>query len=290
MGSPDRWIVPLVEAADCAEQLVGGKAAKLARLMGAGFPVPNGFCVTTKAYERFLAEADLAKYVAMELGRKSLDGMRWEEIWDAALRIRSEFLRAEVPGAIAQAIRLALADYVSDGAVAVRSSAPGEDSKHVSFAGLHESIVGVEGDDAVRQAVRTVWASLWSDAALLYRRELALDPVHSQMAVLVQEVKVAACSGVAFGRDPRDLQADCAIIEAVPGQCALLVDGAVDPDRWTLRRSSGSLIQWRPGSRGVTREEPLLEQADLEHLLDTLKRVEHLLAWPPDIEWTGQSA
>ena len=99
-------------------------------------------------------------------------------------------------------------------------------------------------------AVRTVWASLWSDAALLYRRELALDPRQSRMAVLVQEVEVEDCSGVAFGRDPRDPEADCAIIEAVPGQCALLVDGSVDPDRWTLQRSSGAVIQWRPGHRG----------------------------------------
>ena len=104
MGSRDPWIVPLAEAADCEDELVGGKTAKLAQLRRAGFPVPNGFCVTTRAYERFVAETGLAKYVAMELGRKSLDGMRWEEIWDTALRIRSEFLRAEIPDAVSEAI------------------------------------------------------------------------------------------------------------------------------------------------------------------------------------------
>jgi hypothetical protein len=106
----------------------------------------------------------------------------------------------------------------------------------VSFAGLHESIVGVEGDRAVLDAVRTVWASLWSDAALLYRRELSLDPHRSRMAVLVQAVELAERSGVAFNRDPRSLDADRAVIEAVPGPCALLVDGSVDPDRWILAR------------------------------------------------------
>lgn len=290
MGSRDPWIVPLTEAADCLDELVGGKAARLAELRRAGFPVPNGFCVTTRAYERFVAETGLAKYVAMELGRKSLDGMRWEELWDAALRIRSQFLRTEIPDAVSEAVVRALADFVGHSAVAVRSSAPGEDSRQASFAGLHESVVGVEGAGAVRDAVRTVWASLWSDAALLYRRELSLDPERSRMAVLIQEVKVEDCSGVAFGRDPRDPQADRALIEAVPGQCALLVDGSVDPDRWTLKRSSGALIQWRAGNRGTERQEPLLEQADLEHLLDTLNRVEDLFAWPPDVEWTGRSA
>ena len=104
MGAQDQWIVPLGEAASCQQDLVGGKAAKLAQLVRAGFPVPNGFCVTTRAYERFVAETGLADCVAIELGRKSLDGMRWEEIWDTALRIRSEFLRTEIPEAMAEAI------------------------------------------------------------------------------------------------------------------------------------------------------------------------------------------
>ena len=215
--------------------------------------------------------------------------MRWEELWDAALRIRSAFLRAGVPDTIAAQIRRALADHVGDGAVAVRSSAPGEDSQQRSFAGLHESIVGVQGDRAVLDAVRTVWASLWSDAALLYRRELSLDPNRSRMAVLVQAVELADCSGVAFNRDPRSPDADCAVIEAVPGPCALLVDGSVDPDRWILTRTSGELVEWRPGRRGSDEDTPLLDARDLEHLLGVLSRIETLFAWPPDVEWTGRA-
>jgi pyruvate,water dikinase len=270
--------------------LVGGKAAKLARLMRAGFAVPGGFCITTGAYEQFVIENGLAACLAMELGRKSLGNMRWEELWDAALRIRSEFLRADVPRSISAEIRRALAEHAGENAVAVRSSAPGEDSRHMSFAGLHESVVGPRGVSAVLDAVRTVWSSLWSDAALLYRRELALDPKRSRMAVLVQQVKVADCSGVAFGRDPRNPHADCVLVEAVPGQCALLVDGSVDPDRWTLQRSTGQLIEWRPGNRGRESQSPLLEQRDLTTLLDAVQRVEDLFAWPPDVEWTGRSA
>ncbi len=67
-------------------------------------------------------------------------------------------------------------NYVGDSAVAVRSSAPGEDSRHVSFAGLHESIVGVQGGRAVLDAVRTVWASLWSDAALALSSRAGVGP------------------------------------------------------------------------------------------------------------------
>jgi len=68
----------------------------------------------------------------------------------------------------------------------------------LSFAGLHESIVGVKGDRAVLDAVRSVWASLWSDAALLYRRELSLDPHRSRMAVLVEAARRRAIGDDGF--------------------------------------------------------------------------------------------
>jgi pyruvate,water dikinase len=289
VGSRSSCIVRLADAAGAGDGLVGGKAARLGALIQAGFQVPRGFCITTRAYEQFIAEAGLSRHLEMELGRKPLDAMRWEELWDAALRIRSTFLRADVPETIAAQIRRALADHVGDVAVAVRSSAPGEDSQQLSFAGLHESIVGAKGDRAILDAVRTVWASLWSDAALLYRRELSLDPNRSRMAVLVQAVELADRSGVAFNRDPRSPDADRAVIEAVPGPCALLVDGAVDPDRWTLERTSGALIEWRPGHRASDDGGPLLGAQDLAHLLGVLRRIETLFAWPPDVEWTGRS-
>ena len=198
-------------------------------------------------------------------------------------------LRAKMPETISAEIRRVVAEMGSR-AYAVRSSALGEDSAGVSFAGLHESVVGVMGEQGVIEAVRQVWASLWSDAALLYRRELSLDPTRSRMAVLVQEVIVEDRSGVAFGRDPRNLETDCAIIEAVPGQCALLVDGAVDPDRWILRRDSGELVQWRPGIRDEAESAPLLKMEDLGRVLDLLGCVEKLFGWPPDVEWTGRSS
>ena len=99
----------------------------------------------------------------------------------------------------------------------VRSSAPGEDAEDISFAGLHESVVGVRGREALLEAVRIVWSSLWSDAALLYRRELGLDPSRSNMAVLVQELVIRDRSGVAFARDPRRPDREVMVVEAVPG-------------------------------------------------------------------------
>lgn len=86
----------------------------------------------------------------------------------------------------------------------VRSSAPGEDSRRTSFAGLHASFVNVAGLQAVLEHLKLVWASLWSDAALLYRRELGLDVRTSAMAVLIQEMVAGDRSGVAFGQNPQE--------------------------------------------------------------------------------------
>lgn len=283
-------LIPLREMAALGTSLIGGKAQRLAQLAKAGFRTPQGFCITTEAYWIFLERNHLAPVIQMELGRKPLDEMRWEEIWDAALRIRSAFLAAPLPIELVEQVSAALAMDAPDTRWAVRSSAPAEDAEGCSFAGLHESRVDLVGSEAVLDAVRVVWASLWSDAALLYRRELALDPTRSAMAVLVQQMIRADCSGVAFARDPRAPERDRAIVEAVPGACSDLVDGAVDPDRWTLSRPSGSVLEWRPGSRGAPDQpEPLLEVADLTTLMRSLLEVEALFGWAPDLEWTGRN-
>ncbi len=281
-------IVALAQAGDCEDDRVGGKARTLGRLIDAGYRVPAGFVIDTRAYTSFVHSAGLAAMIQMELGRKPLASMRWEEIWDAALRIRAAFLGAAIPPAIADAIRDAHAK-LSRGSVAVRSSAPGEDSSDRSYAGLHESLVGVENADALLDAVRIVWASLWSDAALLYRRELQLDVAHSRMAIVVQEFITASVSGVGFGVDPRRPEADREVVEAVPGLCEDLVSGAVDPDRWILKRSSGEIVEWRAGDRHDDTAQPILERADLETLHQILRSVESFLGRPPDVEWTGRS-
>ncbi len=289
MDPGSSWLIPLRETADLGTGLIGGKARRLAELAKAGFRTPEGFCITTEAYRSFLERNHLAPVIQMELGRKPLDEMRWEEIWDAALRIRSSFLAAPLPVELVEQVSAALAKGASDTPWAVRSSAPVEDAEGCSFAGLHETRLDLVGSEAVLAAVRVVWASLWSDAALLYRRELGLDPTRSAMAVLVQRMIRADCSGVAFGRDPLAPERDRALVEAVPGACSDLVDGSVDPDRWTLSRTSGSILEWRPGSRGAPGEpEPLLEAADLRALMRTLVEVESLFGWSPDLEWTDR--
>lgn len=289
MDSVTSFIIPLAEAAGTDEKIIGGKAAKLAKLNQAGFRTPAGFCITIGAYQQFIRANRLDEKIKFELGRKSFDSMRWEEIWDAALRIRSAFQLAEIPIDINTQILNALEKLGPRKTLVVRSSAPKEDSAAASFAGLHESYVGVKGEQGLLDAVRSVWASLWSDAALLYQRELGLDPMHSAMAVMVQELIGENISGVAFGADPRNPAADQSIIEAVPGLCRDLVDGVLDPDRWILKRSTGEVTAMQPGKREEDKSQlPLLQADDVQRIYHALQGIEHLFGWHPDMEWTGR--
>ena len=157
MGARQRFVISLAEVRDTDEPLVGGKAARLATLSRAGFAVPDGFCLTIEAYQRFLTSAHLGDMIRMELGRKAFGDLRWEEIWDASLRIRSAFAAAAVPAEIASEIADAMGGFPLETHWAVRSTAPGEDSSQRSFAGLHESYLGAMAFTSVLDAVHLVW-------------------------------------------------------------------------------------------------------------------------------------
>lgn len=121
MGTGIEWLIPLAQAADCDERWIGGKAAKLAQLTRAGFRIPNGFVITTHAYEHWVERQDLARLIRMELGRKPFASMRWEEIWDVALRIRAACLAAPIPPSLSQAIVAAVEVLGTGKPLAVRS-------------------------------------------------------------------------------------------------------------------------------------------------------------------------
>jgi pyruvate,water dikinase len=280
--------------------LVGGKALALAQLRQHGMRVPTGVCVTTAVYRDYLAATGLDQRIELLLGRKEFGTMRWEELWDLALRIRSLFLRTPLPPALQKTLRHGLAEYLA-GAVVVRSSAPAEDSACHSFAGLHESFVNVRGAAAVTRSIRLVWASLWSDRALLYRQELGLDVARSAMAVVVQELVVGECSGIAFSRNPGT--GGGAMIEAVWGLNQGLVDGTVTPDRWQGAGEGGALLTHtapqqrqalgcgRGGVRAVklAREiaaRPPLDPSGVTRVLAAVQAAEQLFGRPQDMEWT----
>jgi pyruvate,water dikinase len=296
------YLVAFAHAERMSPESLGGKALLLARLHQAGFSVPAGFCLPVDAYREFLVGSGLAACIAMELQRKEFAEMRWEELWDVSLRIRNHFMTAAWPQTLREALLADLCRLPQDwDAIAVRSTAPGEDSGQHSFAGLHQSRVMLHGPEEALEAIRTVWASLWSDGALLYRKELGLDPVNSGMAVLIQQMVIGERSGVLFTVAPQDSRQ--MMVEAVWGLNQALVDGTIEPDRWRLDRIHGEVVDrhhadhryaLQPAAGGAALI-PLdtgrqgcspLDLALCRELFAVGLELEAWLGAPADIEWT----
>ena len=149
--------------------------------------------------------------------------------------------------------------------------------------------------------IRRVWASLWSDAALLYRQELGLDAGRSAMAVVVQELVAGRSSGVCFSQSPTEPSQ--ALVESVYGLNQGLVDGDVEPDRWVIDRENLKIMGHTPARR-EHRMEPVDGGAELRPLTAEMAALppltpEEVLAvfrlalkaethfgTPQDVEWT----
>jgi phosphoenolpyruvate synthase/pyruvate phosphate dikinase len=295
------WIITASEVGPADRPRIGGKSYALAQLAGNGFTIPETLCLTIDAYDQFVGRTGLRERVLLELNRKDFKEMRWEEIWDCAARIRNMFLRTPMPADVEAQLRREIEIRFKDKPAVVRSSALEEDDVHASFAGLHESYLNLHGTDSILEHIRKVWASLWSDAALLYRQEIGLDAGKSSMAVVIQEIIVGDRSGVAFSRNPND--ASQAVIESVYGLNQGLVDGLVEPDRWILDCERRTIVTHTPAHRqsrmvahadGVVLEAlpqdlaavPPLKPDEVMTVFGLAAKAEDHFKLPQDVEWT----
>ncbi|MEQ8171258.1 MAG: PEP/pyruvate-binding domain-containing protein, partial [Candidatus Eremiobacterota bacterium] len=167
-----KTLIPLRNIDRKLKKYTGSKASSLSVLSENGINIPGGICITSHVYNSFISSTKLKNLIFMELNRKDFSSMRWEEIWDISLRIRNFFLNTPLPEKIYRNLKKIIDINFKDKYVAVRSSAPGEDSRETSFAGLHESYLNITGTEEIIKHIKLVWASLWSDGALLYRKEL----------------------------------------------------------------------------------------------------------------------
>ena len=303
-------IFSLIDCGDKDSLILGGKGAWLARLYHDGVRLPATLCLTTHAYLDFMETDGLREKVNLELNRKEFNEMRWEEIWDASLRIRNLFLKTPLPDVLYEELQEKVISRFGDTPLAIRSSAPDEDQQQSSFAGLHDSFIGVIGLDNVVHSIKKVWSSLWSDRAMLYRRELALSVEQSSMAVVIQELVDGHVSGICFTRDP--LKQKCMTIEAVYGLNQGLVDGDVSPDRWLVQKDGSTIIEHVApptrtrrsvaGSGSIDRKElndrqknsPPLEMNQVIDCAREMAKIHALYVedcgGPLDIEWTLASS
>ncbi len=299
----NKWIFSVENLPHLDASAIGGKGLALLQLAAAGLPVPMPLCISTAAYDQFVDTNRLRERIGLELYRKNLRDMRWEEIWDASLRIQLLFMKSSIDRELEAEITSGIHTTYGDQPLVIRSSAPEEDGAGGSFAGLHESYVNVVGTSEILKKIKKVWASLWSDRAILYRQELGLEVLNSHMAVVVQPFVEGDVSGILFTRNPLD--ENQMVVEAVHGLNQGLVDGAIAPDRWLLDRKKGAVAvhtepehrdSWfvRSASGGIICDrlddeksaQPPLNESLLQEIVKLGLQVEGHYSAPQDIEWT----
>ena len=168
-----RNIVALADVSERDHALVGGKASKLGEVVREGLPVPPGFVVTTDAYSRFVAIPTLRKEIATALGQ--LDVSKSDNVEAASQRIRAAFDRTEFPPELRREIVDAYESFAREHLVrfsAVRSSATAEDLEGASFAGLQDTYLNVGGTEAILDAIRRCWSSVFTPRVISYRELL----------------------------------------------------------------------------------------------------------------------
>ena len=166
----------------------GGKGANLGELTAAGLPVPGGFVVGAPAYAAFCDAGGLRGRIEERLDGVDVDES--EALGAAAAEVRTMVEAEPVPAFVEQAIRAAYgeltANDVADAPVAVRSSATAEDTEAASFAGMNETFLNVQGEDAVVDAVRRCWSSLFGARTVFYRAKRGFGQADMDIAVVVQ--------------------------------------------------------------------------------------------------------
>ena len=234
-----RWFSDLSRA-DIA--IVGGKNASLGEmittLQSAGIRVPAGFATTAAAYWSLLETNGLTAEISSKLAQLDADAGNLAAVGAA---VREMVLTAELPAALVTAITGAYREMAARSgrkavSVAVRSSATAEDLPEASFAGQLETYLNVRGEQALLEACKRCYASLFTDRAIIYRRNHGFDHMKVALSVGIQEMVRSdkAGAGVMFSIDTETGFPKTVLITAAWGLGETVVQGMVDPDEYQV--------------------------------------------------------
>ena len=296
----EQYVLGLHEVDETQVAVVGGKGAHLGGLSRIdGIRVPAGFCVTTDAFRRIMAEAPSIDDRLDQLSR--LDPDDREAIRTLSAEIRRTIEGIAIPGDLAAAITRALARLGEQAAYAVRSSATAEDLPTASFAGQQDTYLNVVGPAAILRHVSRCWASLFTERAVTYRQRNGIDHRTVHMAVVVQQMVFPQAAGILFTADPVTCNRKVASVEASFGLGEALVSGLVNPDVFKVRDGEVVAKAIATKQRAVhaspaggtqelaidpeRQEQPALTDAQVVRLVQLGRRIEAHFGRPQDIEW-----
>lgn len=296
----EQYVLDLREVDSTQVAVVGGKGAHLGGLSRIeGIRVPGGFCVTTDAFRRVMAQAPSIDDRLDQLARVNPDDR--EAIRTLSAQIRRTIEGTAIPHDLAAAITGAYTRLDAQAACAVRSSATAEDLPTASFAGQQDTYLNVVGTTAILQHISRCWASLFTERAVAYRQHNGIDHRTVHMAVVVQQMVFPHASGILFTADPVTGNRKVSTVDAGFGLGEALVSGLVNPDVFKVRdgeivakaiAAKQRAIEALPtgGTQEVTIDsqrqgQPALTDAQAVRLVRLGRRIEAHFGRPQDIEW-----
>ncbi|MFA4907969.1 MAG: phosphoenolpyruvate synthase, partial [archaeon] len=237
--------------------VVGGKGANLGEIANSGFPVPNGFVVTSKAYFDFIDETGLKQQILRRVSEINPESEK--DLEQASAEIKGWIMSGKMPEKLQTEITIAykkLGERMigpmltkEETFVAVRSSATAEDLPNASFAGQQETFLNVRGKENVLVAVQKCWASLFTPRAIYYRRRQGFGTEGIGLAAVVQRMVNSEASGIIFTANPTTSDLSQIIVEACFGLGEAIVSGSITPDTFTIEKNSLRIIKKQIGKQ-----------------------------------------
>ena len=286
---------------------VGGKCANLGELKKIGMPVPDGFAITTDAYNSFIEEKGIEEEINSLLEEAHEDLSDLNKVNKISDQISKIIQQTEIPEDIREVIILGFKKTIEEtegiDSIAVRSSSVQEDMDTASFAGQYETELNIKGEEEFLEAVKKCWSSLFGSRLIEYRAKMNVGYEQAKIALGVQQMLNPLCAGIMFTLNPATGNPNQILIEATWGQGESIVSGSVIPDSILLNKNTLCIEGLHIGSKatctvvteeGGVREEEVdeerrnkccLTQREAQYLGELGKKIEDHYGTPQDIEW-----
>ncbi|MBK5500061.1 phosphoenolpyruvate synthase [Peribacillus sp. TH14] len=280
--------------------LAGGKGSNLGELSKIhGIQVPEGFCVTTEAYQKALEQNEAFYALLDQLTLLKVEDR--DQIGEISRKIRKIIMEVDIPSDVVKAVAHYLSQFGDEHAYAVRSSATAEDLPHASFAGQQDTYLNIIGKEAILQHISKCWASLFTDRAVIYRIQNGFDHSQVYLSVIIQRMIFPQASGILFTDDPITSNRNLLSIDASFGLGEALVSGLVSADCYKVQEEEIvdkmiatkklAIYGLKEGGTETQQIDPdqqktqtLTEQQILQ-LARTGRQIEAYFGYPQDIEW-----
>lgn len=280
--------------------LVGGKGLNLGELSKIqAIQVPEGFCVTTEAYQQALEQNETFQALLNQLTLLKIEDRN--QIASISRRIRQIISEVEIPTDVVKAVVHYLSQFGEEQAYAVRSSATAEDLPHASFAGQQDTYLNIIGLDAILQHISKCWASLFTERAVMYRIQNGFDHSQVYLSVIIQKMVFPRASGILFTADPVTSNRKLLSINASFGLGEALVSGLVSADCYTVQEgkivdkmiATKKLAIYEQKEGGTKTQQIDAAQQKAQTLTDQQilqlarigRQIEVYFDYPQDIEW-----